>query len=139
MPIDSEAILLEQKRYEARNIKIVPLMLRLYRLDLVMQCIIKSRLTMPNKMLREVFFLDSTRLSRKFKLLVGNERVKSSNLVTNILMNKEESNVKGLNHKLHLSEETASAFLNCKNQEKEPLALIYIRALCFFNTYKKFF
>ncbi len=133
-------MLFETKKYGARDIKIVPFILKLNRLDLVMQTIakIKSksvRIT-DTDLTQEVLTLDSRKLAKKFGILVGNERVKSADLVNKMIQGSIESTDKNLNLCLNMDEQLFNNYAKSVQELKELMALNYLRAACFLNIYK---
>ncbi len=129
-------MLFETKKYGARDVKIVPFILKLHRLDLIMQTLVKTKTKVEridNDTTHEVLTLDSRKLAKKFGILVGNERVKSADLVNKMIQGNADKN---LDMCLSMEEQIFNNYSKSQQEVKEPLALNYLRTACFLNIYK---
>jgi hypothetical protein len=138
IPNGNQAYLFESKKYVGRDTKIIPYLLKLQRYDLLMQAIIKNSIVLSSKQNEcQMFILNSRKLAKKFEILIGNERVKSSELVFKFLhpIDKENEIHKLKSLALNYELQFTDFFKRAPNELKEPLALNYVRAACFYNSY----
>lgn len=154
IPRDTNAFIFEIKRYKARDLKILPTVMKIQRSEVVMQSIVKSSIlnnqcrgekiasnrqideSAPGPIAQKIFLLNASRLGRMFDLLIGNERVKSANLVNLMLKqslnpNEEIIGARSRVKKLVLNAKPEHSEFFLKSSHKEPLAINYLQASCF--------
>jgi hypothetical protein len=144
---EDSILLFETKKYGARDLNIVPFLLKLYRLDLIMHSIAKCRV--KHAAIEGRFFemraMDSRKLARRFNIMVDNERVNSADLVstmirysTNMSDEARRANLASMNPVLadsdlilNVPDNLMNNYRSLGEEFKEPLALNYLRAACF--------
>lgn len=138
----SNAYLFETKRYKAREIKLLPYILKLQSKDIIMQSIVRNYILnneQQNQNSEMKFFkLNSNKVAKGFNLLLGNERVKTANLVH--LMISQNINSSTFNNKRLKGYilEVHNGFKDFfeKTLHKEPLAINYLQASSFLKIIK---
>ncbi len=129
--------------------------MRMQRNETILLSIIKNQFK-TNKSLSElkanqkIFLIDSLKLAKVFKLFVGNERVESSALVTNLIQidqkqigqmksdngnNQFEKNLNGYVLKIP-NNWLVDFFFKSPKEYKEPLAKTYLQAAYFVKLIK---
>lgn len=150
LPKDTNAYLFEIKRYKARDLKFLPTVLKIQRSEVIMQTIVKNSiinnsngsLNNETPIEQKIFLLNASRIGRMFDLVVGNERVKSSNLVALMLKQnlKPDEEILGPRSRarrliLDVTQENQDFF--ARSTHKEPLSINYLQASCFVNIVKR--
>lgn len=109
--------------------------LKLQKNEVMFESLIKSKIL--NQQDKKLFKMNSSKVAKEFNILVGNERVRASELVQFMIKPKTELESAFNNFFLSGSEKYYEFFIKAKIQ-KEPLAINYLQASCFFNLIKNF-
>lgn len=155
IPKDTNAFLFEIKRYKARDLKFLPTVLKIQRSEVIMQSIVKNSIlnslknsspssnedAPTNSINQQIFLLNASRVGRMFDLVVGNERVKSANLVSLLLKqsinpSEEILNIRSRIRRLILKVTPEHQELFLKSKHKEPLSINYLQASSFAHIVK---
>lgn len=115
-------------------------MLNLQRLETIFQCIIKAETAREAADTTKIFNMSARGMAKKFEIFVGNERVKSAGLVETLIRSSQaglDPLAKNNEVMLNISDELKQNYLQSAKELKEPMALSYLRATCFYNIYKK--
>lgn len=102
------------------------------------QCIIKNFLDVTQNCAR-IYNLSRLNVGKKFRIVIGNERVQSSDVVKYILKRQENIDYKHLNQMaLQSPDDFEEYFLKEINQSqvKESIAKNYLQCACFVKTIK---
>ena len=141
-----EAFVFESRRYKTLDIRFVPLMMKIHRQELMLQCLLKEYLnSLSNKRdFFKVFSLNREHVGKKFRIVVGNERTTSGDIVKHIMYrNTSDPNFLHLNDlSLKESREFKRYFKAIKETNiRESIAKNYIQASCFVKklNYVKYF
>ena len=130
--------------------KILPTILKIQRCEVIMQSIIKNSIVNrstikdeQNSVAQQIFQMNATRVGRNFELVVGNERVKSANLVALMIKQSLDKESHILNEKsrarkfmLNLTQEIHDFYLK-EVRHKEPLSITFLQAASFCNLVKQ--
>ncbi|RMZ96948.1 transcription elongation mitochondrial [Brachionus plicatilis] len=135
LPQSSNAYIFEDKRYKAREAKMLQFVLKLQKNEIMLESLVKSKLL--NQKDKKLFKMNSSKVAKKFNILVGNERVRAADLVQFMIRPKTDFELMFSNFLLADSDKYYEFFSKAKNQ-KEPLAINYLQASCFFNLLKDF-
>jgi hypothetical protein len=135
----STAYLFEVKRYKARDLKLLPYILKLKTCEVIMQSVVKSSLLAANTNGKEessrLFRLNPNRVAHHFHLLLGNERVKTSDLVHLLINQGTEVGVPALQsdllNKLILKVPTEIRHAFNNSMHRESLSLNFLQASVF--------
>ena len=132
MPKTCSAYLFETRKYKAVDAKYVPLMIKINRYEIIFQSIIKNYLNKNNNQAK-IFNLNRLNVGKKFRIVIGNERVQSSDVVNFILRKQENADYSYLNE---LSLQNPTSFIeyynNQKNSQiKESISINYLQCACF--------
>lgn len=76
--------------------------------------------------------MNSSKVAKKFNILVGNERVRAADLIQFMIKPKENFHINFNSFVLGASDKYYDFFSKSKNH-KEPLAINYLQASCFLN------
>lgn len=135
------AFVFESRKYKTLDIRFVPLMMKINRQELMLQCIIKNYLNSltdkPSDNPFKVFSLNREHVGQKFKIVIGNERTTSAEIVKHILHGN------ALNHLAIRESRDFKRYFRSINETnvRESIAKNYIQAACFLKklNYVKFF
>ena len=118
----------------------MPLIMRINRYELILQCIIKDHLQklIPNNQVVSIYTLNRLHIGQKFRMLVGNERTTSAGLVRRILSENKNPKFQYLNSlMLNESREFSKYFRSDKSSNvQESIAKNYLQAACFVKKLK---
>ena len=131
---DCQAYVFESRTYKTFDAKLVPLMIKISRDELILQCVIKS-----GKSAAGVYTLNRAYVASKCRILVGNERTTSNEIVKKILRRQVDEEVdKSLdNLALNDSKLFRIFFHECHDTAvKESLSKNYLQAMCFVKKLK---
>lgn len=135
IPQRSNAFIFEDKRWKAREAKMLQFVLKLQKNQVMFESLVKSKIL--NQQDKKIFKMNSSKVAKEFNILVGNERVRASELVQFMIKPKGELESVFNDFVLSGSEKYYEFFIKAKTQ-KEPLAINYLQASCFFNLMKIF-
>lgn len=111
-------------------------MIKINRYEIMFQCIIKNYLDQTENKAR-IYNLSRLNVGKKFRIVIGNERVQSVDVLKYILKKQENIDYKYLNQMaLKSSDDFEEYFLNEINasQVKESIAKNYLQCACFVKT-----
>jgi hypothetical protein len=146
VPHDCQAYVFETRTYKTFDAKLVPLMIKISRDELILQCVIKSFASSRNEPC--VYTLNRNHVGNKCRILVGNERTMSNEIVNQVLRRSKPGGqaVDGdeLLDNLALNESKVFRrfFYECHERAvKESISKNYLQASCFVKKlkYVKFF
>ncbi|CAF0881641.1 unnamed protein product [Brachionus calyciflorus] len=135
IPKESNAYIFEEKRYKARETKMFQYILKLQRGEIMLQSLLKSKIL--NQVDKKIFKMNSGKVAKKFNILVGNERVRASNLMQYMIKPKADFHLDFDKFILGDSDRFYD-FFSRANDQKEPLAINYLQASCFLNLIRDF-
>lgn len=135
MPQNSNAFIFEDKRYKAREVKMLQFVLKLQKNEIMFESMIKSKIL--NQKDKKIFKMNSSKVAKKFNILIGNERVRAANLVNFMIKPKIDSKI-DLSSFVLIDSDKYYEFFNKAKAHKEPLAINYLQASCFLNLIKEF-
>jgi hypothetical protein len=165
LPKASSVFLFETRRYKSKQSKYVTFLIKIHQCELVLKSIIKSFINSQNHLAsnqidfmpsQKIFSINSTKEAKEFKLLVGGERINSTELVTKILksdsLNSNDAQLDEIKEKMFLlntpqkfidffNKPTGDTFFGdpeIKYSIREPLSKNYLQASCFIKILKRF-
>jgi hypothetical protein len=117
--------------------------MRMQRNETILYSIIKGRFIKNNESIKQkIFTINSFKLAQVLKLIIGNERVESSNLVMNLIDNYQKDYEYEKNdyndYTLKLQPQHQEFFLKSHVDKREPLAKSYLQAAYFVKLVKSF-
>ncbi len=137
MPKTCSVYLFEARKYKAVDAKYVPLMIKINRYEIIFQSIIKNYLNREKKSAR-IYNLNRLNVGKKFRIVVGNERVQSSDVVNFILRKQENDDYTYLNELALKSPDSFEEYFNTQinSQIKESISKDYLQCACFVKSIK---
>ncbi len=160
LPKQSSVFLFETRLYKSKQSKYVTFLIKIHQCELVLKSIIKSFINTQNRLAskqidvmpsQKIFTINSTKEAKEFRLLVGGERINSTELVTKILKshasNSNDAQLNEIKEKMFLLN-TPQKFIDFFNKPaddpeikysiREPLSKNYLQASCFIKLLKRF-
>ena len=146
IPTDCSAYIFETRNYKSFDAKLVPFLIKMNRFELILQSIIKSQIKaeMEQQGLTEshkkIYSLNRLVVGRKFRLLVGNERTMSSDIVNFILRQQTNPDYLYLTNMALKESDKFKEFYESitDSQVKESFSKNYLQAACFVNNIMQF-
>lgn len=133
----------ETRIYRTKNVKVLPLLMKMQRNEIILYSIIKSgfnKINEPDINKQKIFTINSFKLAKELRLIIGNERVESSNLVMNLInkyQNDQEYEKNNYNdYILKVEARHKEFFFKSHVDKKEPLAKSYLQAAYFVKLVK---
>ncbi len=146
VPKNSSVYLFETRVYRTKNVKILPLLMKMQRNETILHSIIKSGFNKKNESdvikNQKIFTINSFKLAKELRLVIGNERVQSSNLVMNLINQHNQKNEYEKNdyddYILKVQSKHREFFFKSHVDKKEPLSKSYLQAAYFIKLVKNF-
>jgi hypothetical protein len=112
-------------------------MIKINRYEIIFQSIIKNYLNREKKSAR-IYNLNRLNVGKKFRIVVGNERVQSSDVVNFILRKQENDDYTYLNELALKSPDSFEEYFNTQinSQIKESISKDYLQCACFVKSIK---